>query len=67
LGWIFAETDREGSGALKGKRYCDKLFAIERQLATCTAEERYEKRQELAKPVLDEFLLYLQTAKASSF
>ena len=61
-----AETDREGSGALKGKRYCDKLFAIERQLAACTIEERHEKRQELAKPVLDEFLSYLQTAKVST-
>lgn len=61
-----AEKDREGSGALIGKRYCDKLFAIERQLAACTTKERYEKRQELARPVLDEFLTYLRTAKAST-
>ncbi|WP_040293949.1 IS66 family transposase, partial [Acetonema longum] len=47
------EKDRQGSGADRGKRYCDQLFAIERQLADCTAPERYEKRQELAKPVLD--------------
>jgi len=42
------------------------LFAIERQLADCTTEERYEKRQELAKPVFDEFLSYLHTMKAST-
>jgi transposase len=60
------EKDREGSGAQRSKRYCDQLFEIERQLADCTAEERYEKRQELAQPILDEFLSYLQTAKASS-
>ncbi len=60
------EKDRDGSGALKGKRYCDKLFAIEKKLIDCTAKERYEKRQELAKPVLDEFLSYLHTAKAST-
>jgi hypothetical protein len=60
------EKDREGSGAERGKRYCDKLFAIERQLADCSPQERHEKRQELAKPVLDEFLSYLQTSKAST-
>ena len=59
------EKDRESSGAQRAKRYCDKLFDIERQLAKCTAAERVEKRQELAKPVLDEFLLYLQSAKAA--
>ena len=34
-------------------------------MAECTAAERAEKRQELAKPVLDEFLSYLQSAKAA--
>lgn len=60
------EKDREGSGALKGKRYCDKLFALERQFAAYPSEERYQKRQELAKPVLGEFLSYLKNAKAST-
>jgi len=60
------EKDREGSGSQRCKHYCDKLFAIERQLSDCTTEECYEKRQELAKPVLDEFLSYLHTAKAST-
>jgi transposase len=60
------EADRQGSGAERCKRYCDRLFAIERQLATCTAQERYEKRQELARPVLDDFLAYLHSTKAST-
>jgi transposase len=60
------EKDREGSGAQRCKQYCDKLFAIERKLADCTPQERYEKRQELAKPVLDEFLSYLHVANAST-
>ena len=59
------EKDRESSGAQRAKRYCDKLFEIERQLAQCTASERAIKRQELAKPVLDEFLSYLHSAKAA--
>jgi len=59
------EKDREGSGAHRAKQYCDTLFTIERQLEDCSMEERYKKRQELAKPVLDEFLSYLQTTKAA--
>lgn len=60
------ENDRQGSGAERCKRYCDQLFAIERQLAGCIPQQRYEKRQELARPVLDEFLAYLHSAKAST-
>lgn len=59
------EKDQEGSSAARSKRYCDQLFAIERQLAGCTTNERHEKRQELAKPLLDEFLSYLHAVKAS--
>jgi len=33
-----------------------KLFAIERKLVDCKPEERREKRQELAKPILDDLL-----------
>lgn len=49
------EKDREGTNALRGKRYCNELFAIERTLADCSPDERYKKRLELAKPVLDEY------------
>lgn len=50
---------RAGTGPHIGKGYCDRLFAIERELAELTPDERYIKRQELAKPVLDEFLAWL--------
>ncbi|MBZ9607332.1 IS66 family transposase [Clostridium estertheticum] len=53
-----------GSKALEGKNYCDKLFAIERNLSNCTTEERHKKRQELTKPVLDDFLLWLKNCNA---
>ena len=49
------ERDREGSNVLRGKRYCDRLFELEREFASLTPEERYIKRQEHSKPVLDEF------------
>jgi len=41
---------REGSNILRGKRYCDKLFALEREFAGLSPEERFEKRQEKSKP-----------------
>lgn len=53
-----------GSKALEGKNYCDKLFAIERNLSNCTTEERHKKRQELTKPVLDVFLSWLKNCNA---
>ncbi len=46
---------RDNSGPLIGKRYCDRLFAIERELAMLSPEERHLKRQELSKPVMEEF------------
>jgi len=49
------ERDRDGSYALRGKRYCNRLFELEREFANLTSAERYSKRQELSKPVLDEF------------
>ena len=54
------EKDRQDSGALVGKRYCDKLFAIEQDLSDLSPADRYLKRQEQAKPVLDEFRSWLQ-------
>ena len=36
--------DRRGTDELKGKRYCDKLFNIERELANLTPEQKYKKR-----------------------
>jgi hypothetical protein len=39
----------------------NKIFAIEEDLKGLTAQERYEKRLELAKPAIDEFYTYLGT------
>jgi len=52
--------DHIGSGALAGKHFCDKLFAIERSIEDCDFDERYRKRLELARPVLDDFRLWLK-------
>jgi len=57
------EKEREGSTALLGLQYCDKLFEIERKLSESAPEERYEKRRELAKPVVEEFFAWAESLK----
>ena len=47
------------STAMIGKRFCDKLFSLERDFAGLSVEERFQKRQELSKPVFDEFYAWL--------
>jgi hypothetical protein len=44
-----------------GKKFCDKLFSLERDFAKLTPDERFTKRQELSKPVFDEFYKWLGT------
>lgn len=46
--------------ATEGLQFCNKLYAIERELKELDPEERYEKRLEKSKPVLDAFLSWLQ-------
>jgi len=52
---ILPQKDREGSNVAAGKRYCDKLFELERRFADLTPEERYLNRLQLSKPLIDEF------------
>lgn len=59
-------SEQIGSKALAGKNYCDQLFSIEKKLIECTPEERYTKRQELSKPILDGFLVWLKSVNALS-
>ncbi len=48
------------STAMIGKQFCDKLFALERDFAGLSAKERFQKRQELSRPVLNEFYDWLR-------
>ena len=63
--WLHYKTikpsEQIGTKALTGKNYCDQLFSIEKKLLECTSEERYKKRLEMAKPVLDEFYAWLKS------
>ena len=50
-----------GLASKEGLDYCNKLFGIEQSLASLKSEERYNKRLEQSKPVLEAFLSWLQT------
>jgi len=55
---VLPEKAREGCSAMVGKRYCDRLFEIERELADMKPAERFDKRIELSKPIADEFFTW---------
>jgi transposase len=61
---MLPEKDRGDSHVLRGKRYCDKLFELERDFADLTPDERFAKRQALARPVFDEFFAWAQSLRA---
>jgi len=56
---IIPEKDRASSETLKGKRYCDKLFALENDFSNLNSDERHKQRQELSRPLMDEFFEWL--------
>ena len=49
-----------GSKGAEGRAFCDKLFKIEKELASLSNEERLIKRQEKIKPVLEAFWCWLE-------
>lgn len=57
---------RQGSLAAVGECYCTKLFQLEETLSELTAEERYNKRLELERPVLDALLAWAEDASAKT-
>ena len=50
----------------QGLEFCNRLFAIERELEDMTPQERFEARQKRSRPVLDAFLAWLQTQSAQA-
>ena len=52
---IVPKTARADCEAAKGVAFCNKLFDIERRIKNCSDEERFWKRLEQSKPVLDDF------------
>ncbi|MBQ0088172.1 MAG: IS66 family transposase [Prevotellaceae bacterium] len=58
------KTDGPPTSAEIGRQYCDKLFAIEDTLKDLSPEERFCKRLELEKPVLEAFWCWLDSLNA---
>ena len=56
---------KKTGAAVEGEAYCAKLFKLEEAFESLSAEERKVKRQELARPVLDEFLAWGSTRTAA--
>ena len=57
---------RQDSLAATGECYCTRLFQLEQSLMDLTPEERYTKRLELEKPVLDALLAWANEASAKT-
>jgi transposase len=57
------QKDRESSNAARGKRYCDRLFELEREFSDIPPQERFAKRQEKSRPLADEFFAWLAALK----
>ena len=58
------EAAREDSLALAGKRYCDRLFELERRFADLSPRQRYEKRMETSKPLMEAFFSWADSCGA---
>lgn len=56
-----SETSR--TNAQDGLDFCNKLFEIERKFKGLSSQERYERRLEQSKPVLEDFLSWLNIKK----
>lgn len=55
---------REDSLALVGKRYCDRLFELEREFAELPPEKRHKKRLETSKPLAEDFFAWANSISA---
>ena len=65
LGPLPQEKQKDSPAAI-GECYCSQLFKLEQALAELTPEERYEKRLEQEKPVLDALLSWANEMQAKT-
>ena len=61
---VVAAATQENSLALTGKRYCDKLFALEREFEGLSPQQRYEMRMESSKPLMEAFFAWVNSCGA---
>lgn len=58
------EMNGLGTAAGQGLAYCNQLYAIERDLAEVSPEERFAERQKRSKPVLDAYYVWLKQQRS---
>jgi len=63
---IPASVDKSKTPELKGKRYCDKMFEIEKHIAELPPNKKYKKRQRLLKPIMDEFFVWADAIRTNA-
>ena len=63
---IALPAGKKTGAAVEGEAYCDALFKLEESFENLSNEERKQKRQELSKPILDEFLAWGSTRNAAA-
>ena len=51
----------ENSKAAKGYEFCGRIFDVERKIEHLSDAERAAKRQELIKPIIDEYYAWIET------
>ena len=61
------EYNKPGSIAMRGKEYCDALFAIERECEGISFDERKRTREILSKPIMDAFFQWADESRGSIF
>jgi len=57
------DEERLGSLAFVGKKYCNDLFDIEREIRDKPFADRFEIRNKRAAPILNEFLIWLESVR----
>ena len=57
------EKQNADVAARKGLDFCNRLFALERELKNLSAEERYHQRLKRGKPIIDEYKKWLDYQK----
>lgn len=62
---VLPEGKKTGT-AVEGEAYCTRLLKLEEEFKDLSYEERYRMRQEISKPIFDEFIKWSSTRSASS-
>lgn len=58
---ILPKDKQPKSNAATGVAYCDELFRLERQFALLSSDSRFEERNRLSKPLINEFYIWIES------